>query len=348
MSVEVCNLYCDRSNDQQVSNNHWYVQQIIILKTSKMLAAKKYWRRQNIGAYKILALPKCWRRQNIVVEKNWPRQNICVNKILASTKYWRRQNLGVDKMLAHARKHLLTVLARQSPQQLTSPWPRRCYPTSPWRCCALQVQSPSVLLPLAALLLWADSLPHCTGLFVPARHAENIGVNKISATAKISLRRPTKNWWKQKVITITVSISVHILITSKLRSSQISNAEVSECPNGVEPMGGGGRGGGDMQLSLLCQGEGWVWVNTLSICSWLWIPPPVTFSLGLSFAFLLAAVRPSLDRMLDRDDPNNLTHAASSMILLNHWRLLVSIFSVKIAALGSLKQLTGRIFKISK
>jgi hypothetical protein len=61
-------------------------------------------------------------------------------------------------MLAHAQKHLLTVLVRQSPQQ-----------------------SPSVLLPLAALLLWVESLPHFTGLFVPARHAENvtnIGVDK--------------------------------------------------------------------------------------------------------------------------------------------------------------------------
>jgi len=46
------------------------------------------------------------------------------------------------------------------------------------------------MLPLAALLLWADSLLHCTGLFVPARYAENvtnIGVGKISAPAKISL-----------------------------------------------------------------------------------------------------------------------------------------------------------------
>jgi hypothetical protein len=52
------------------------------------------------------------------------------------------------------------------------------------------MQSPSVPLPLAALLLWTDSLPHCTGLFVPARIAENltnIGVDKISAPAKISL-----------------------------------------------------------------------------------------------------------------------------------------------------------------
>jgi hypothetical protein len=40
---------------------------------------------------------------------------------------------------------------------------------------------------LDALLLWTDSLPHCTGLFVPARHAENvtnIGVDKICASAK--------------------------------------------------------------------------------------------------------------------------------------------------------------------
>jgi hypothetical protein len=35
-------------------------------------------------------------------------------------------------------------------------------------------------------------------------------------------------------------------------------------------------------------------------------------------------------------------------ILQNHRRLHVSIFSVKIAALGSLKRVTGRIFKINK
>jgi hypothetical protein len=36
------------------------------------------------------------------------------------------------------------------------------------------------------------------------------------------------------------------------------------------------------------------------------------------------------------------------MILLSHRRLPVLIFSVKITALGSLKLVTGRIFKISK
>jgi hypothetical protein len=52
------------------------------------------------------------------------------------------------------------------------------------------MQSPSDWLQLAGQLLREDSLPHSTGLFVPARHAgmsQNIGVDKISAPAKISL-----------------------------------------------------------------------------------------------------------------------------------------------------------------
>ncbi len=42
-----------------------------------------------------------------------------------------------------------------------------------------------------------------------------------------------------------------------------------------------------------------------------------------------------------------LPQAASGMILQNHRRLPVSIFRVKIAALGCLQHVTGRIFKIS-
>jgi hypothetical protein len=42
------------------------------------------------------------------------------------------------------------------------------------------------------------------------------------------------------------------------------------------------------------------------------------------------------------------SQAASGMIFQNHRRLPVSTFSVKIDALGSLKRITGRIFKISK
>ncbi len=44
----------------------------------------------------------------------------------------------------------------------------------------------------------------------------------------------------------------------------------------------------------------------------------------------------------------NVSPAAFGIILQNHRRLPVSIFSVKIAALGPLKRVTGRIFKISK
>ncbi len=44
----------------------------------------------------------------------------------------------------------------------------------------------------------------------------------------------------------------------------------------------------------------------------------------------------------------NLPSAAFGIILQNHRRPPVSIFSVKIAVLGSLKRVTGRIFKISK
>jgi hypothetical protein len=43
----------------------------------------------------------------------------------------------------------------------------------------------------------------------------------------------------------------------------------------------------------------------------------------------------------------NLSQAAFGMILQNHRRLPVSIFSVKISSVGSLKLVTGRIFKIS-
>jgi hypothetical protein len=52
------------------------------------------------------------------------------------------------------------------------------------------MQSLSDKLQLASQLLWADFLPHCPGLVIPARHAkksQNIGVNKMLASAKISL-----------------------------------------------------------------------------------------------------------------------------------------------------------------
>jgi hypothetical protein len=44
----------------------------------------------------------------------------------------------------------------------------------------------------------------------------------------------------------------------------------------------------------------------------------------------------------------NLAQAASGLILQNHSWLQVNIFRVKIATLGSLKQVIGRMFKICK
>jgi hypothetical protein len=106
---------------------------------NKMLAWTKYSRWQNVGLDKLLASTKYSGQQNIDVDK-----------MLVLTKCWRQQNIRVNKMLAHALKHLLTVLAWQSPQQLTSHRTRWCSPTSPRTCWTLHVQSPSVLLPLAA------------------------------------------------------------------------------------------------------------------------------------------------------------------------------------------------------
>ncbi len=126
------------------------------------------------------------------------QQNIGVDKIFVSKKCWRRQNILFNKMLAHTWKHLLTVLAQQSPQQLTFPRPRWCSPTSPCSCWSLHVQSPSVLLPL----LWADSLPHCTGLlYWPAMQK----TSQILASTNIGTRQDFTNFRQ----TIAVNISAH-------------------------------------------------------------------------------------------------------------------------------------------
>ncbi len=166
------------------------------MRWQNLLASKKCWCRQNTGVYKILALTKCWRRQNTGVDK-----------ILASTKSWRGQNVGADA------EESPYCLARQSPQLLTSPKPRWRSPTSPGWCRSLCMQSPSVVLPLAALLLWADSLPYCTDLLYRPpcwkRHKfwrrQNTVVRlkftdfcQTIAVLITAHRRPTKMWWNTK------------------------------------------------------------------------------------------------------------------------------------------------------
>ncbi len=186
---------------------------------------------QNLGVDKILASTKYWSWQNL---KCRCRQNIGVNKISASTECRRRQNVGACTEASS------TVLAWQNPQQLTSPRPLWCSP--PWRCCALHVQSPSMMLLLAALLLWAESLPHCTGLSVPACHAENltnIGVNKVRCPPRFHWFSPNYSSQYlcsqvsyQKLVKVKSNhhhcpISVFVLITSIQRPSHRSIAEIT-------------------------------------------------------------------------------------------------------------------------
>ncbi len=139
----------------------------------------KYCRGQKISSDKILAHGKL-----LVSTKYWYRQNTGVDKMLALKKCLRWQNVGTD---AEGSPY---CLVRLSPQLLTSPRPRWRSPSSPWWCGSLCMQSPSVALPLAALLLWADSLPHCNGLlYQPAM----LKTSQILAPTKY--RCPPKIHW---------------------------------------------------------------------------------------------------------------------------------------------------------
>ncbi len=165
----------------------------------------------------MFAPTKYSRRQIFASTKYSRRQNIRVNKILASTESRRRQNVG--ECVGASPYCFAPAESAAADFSL----PRWYSPTSLRRCWSLHVQSPSVLLPLTALLLWADSHPHCTGiLYRPAMQ---------------------KKCAYQDFTNFSQTISVHILMASKLRPSQRSKAEVSECPNGIGSMGGGGEEG---------------------------------------------------------------------------------------------------------
>jgi hypothetical protein len=71
--------------------------------------------------------------------------------------------------------------------------------------------------------------------------------------------------------------------------------------------------------------------------------------LGISFSVVgRCSLVPTSIRLPLKCVRINLSPAAFGIILQNHRRLPVSIYSVKIAALGSLKRVTGRIVKISE
>jgi hypothetical protein len=88
-----------------------------------------------------------------------------------------------------------------------------------------------------------------------------------------------------------------------LRPSQRSNDSDPDCPFGVwvyrEGEGGGGAHG--PYLAQVRNRRGQTRHPTVLAIN----PPLQSFPRGLSFAFLLAAARPSLDKILDGDVPNN-------------------------------------------
>ncbi len=101
--------------------------------------------------------------------------------------------------------------------------------------------------------LWADSLPHCTGSFVPACHAET---SQILASTKC--RRPPRFHWfstnfssqylctqasYQKLVKAKSDhhhchISVFLIMTCIQRPSRRSSTWVPNCPNGEGVRGG--------------------------------------------------------------------------------------------------------------
>ncbi len=181
-----------------------------------MLALTKYLHWQNSRVDKILASTTFLRQQNTRVDK-----------ILVSTKFSCQQNVGAGAEVSPY------CLARQSPQQLTSPRPRWCSPTSPRRCWSLHMQSPSMPLPLAALLLWADSLrtvlAYCTGPPCRKHHKywqrQTIGTPQdftdFCQTIAVNIsahRRLTKNLVKTKSDHHHCLISLYILTTSKIEA----------------------------------------------------------------------------------------------------------------------------------
>ncbi len=203
-------------------------------------------------------------------------------------------------MLAHAWKHLLTVWLGRVHSSSLILRPRWWSPTSPRRCWSLHMQLPSVPLPLATLLLRADSLPHCTSPPCKKRHKywhwQNIGARQdftdFRQTIAVTIsahRRPIKNWWKQKVVTITVQYQFLYSRPSKQRPSQRSTAEGSVHSKGTGPRGGGGRkergrGHANFLIKVNWRGGGEGVSKQPSICLLSWFPPPLTLSLLVSLS----------------------------------------------------------------
>ncbi len=179
----------------------------------------------------MLALTRCWRRQNTRVDKmlaltNYSRWQITrVDKIIALTEISRQQNPRVDKkssvnkMLVHVQKHLLTVWLSRVHSSWLLPNLADVLLRLPdgvdSSACNRQV-CPCLCPPCFYGRTLSRTVPACcTGLLCRKRHKywsrQNIGARQdftdFRQTIAVNIsanRRPIKNWWKQKVITITV------------------------------------------------------------------------------------------------------------------------------------------------
>ncbi len=227
-----------------------------------MLASKKYWRWQNVGVDKIFALT------------NYSyRLNVGVDKVFASTKCWRMPES-------------ISLLFR--PGRVRSSW---LFPDLAEVLLLLPVVvDPSMCSRQVCCCCWPPCffertlshtvLAYCTKPPCRKRH-------KYCRRQNIDARQDFTNFRQ----TIAVNISAHnisaykkmvkarsdhhlcpisVLITSKLRPSQRSNVEVSECSKGVWVAGGGGL----LMLYLLHLPWQVVEVNCRMLCTQDTTPPP--------------------------------------------------------------------------
>jgi hypothetical protein len=230
-----------------------------------------------------------------------------------STKHMRQQNVGA---CAEASPYCFNP-AKSAVAGFSQTSSFSCSPS--WRCCPLLMQSPSVVLLLAALLVWTNSLLHYTGSFVPARHAET---SQTLASTKYWCP-PRFHWFLsnfssqylcsqvsfQKLVKARSNhphcpISVFLLMISIQRPSQRSAAWPLRCPKwGMGALGGGRKGGGGRAIVFITSR----WGRAMSIhAPHLFLalnPPSVMFPPGLSFAFLLAAYE-TFDNIFNLYDPN--------------------------------------------
>jgi hypothetical protein len=101
-------------------------------------------------------------------------------------------------------------------------------------------------------------------------------------------------------------------------------------------------------LTILCNYKIFICFFEISYLFWKWFLEP---SLEFPFLWLVDAlycIVPTSHWLHGKCARINLAQAASGMILPYHRWLQVNIFRVKIATLGSLKQVTRRMFKICK